>query len=88
MILEIAQIDVKSGMEADFETGVAKAVPIFQRAKGCKSFEVQQAIELPSRYPCSFAGRRWKIIRSISAAPPTTRNGASWSAIASPNRRT
>jgi quinol monooxygenase YgiN len=50
MILEIAQIDVKSGMEADFEAGVAKAVPIFQRAKGCNSFEVQQSIELPSRY--------------------------------------
>ena len=50
MVLEIAQIDVKSGMEADFEAGVAKAVPIFQRAKGCKSFEVQQSIELPSRY--------------------------------------
>ena len=50
MILEIAQIDVKSGMEADFEAGVAKAVPIFRRARGCKSFEVEQSVELPSRY--------------------------------------
>ena len=36
MILEIAQIDVKPGMEAEFESGVAKAAPIFQRAKGCR----------------------------------------------------
>jgi heme-degrading monooxygenase HmoA len=50
MILEIAQIDVKPGMEADFEAGVAKAIPIFRRAKGCKAFEVQRSIELPSRY--------------------------------------
>jgi quinol monooxygenase YgiN len=50
MVLEIAQIDVKPGMEDDFEAGVAKAVPIFRRAKGCTAFEVQRSIELPSRY--------------------------------------
>jgi heme-degrading monooxygenase HmoA len=50
MVLEIAQIDVKPGMEGDFEAGVAKAVPIFQRAKGCKGMELQRSIELPSRY--------------------------------------
>ena len=50
MVLEIAQIDVKPGMEQDFEAGVAKAIPIFRRAKGCKAFEVQRSIELPSRY--------------------------------------
>ena len=50
MILEIAQIDVKSGMEAAFEAGVAKAAPLFQRAKGCVSMELQRSIEKPSRY--------------------------------------
>lgn len=50
MVLEIAQIDVKPGMESDFEAGVAKAVAIFQRAKGCRAFELQRSIELPSRY--------------------------------------
>jgi heme-degrading monooxygenase HmoA len=50
MVLEIAQIDVKPGMESDFEAGVAKAVPIFQRAKGCRALELQRSIELPSRY--------------------------------------
>lgn len=50
MILEIAQIDVKEGMEKEFEAGVAKAVPVFKRAKGCKGLELQRSIELPNRY--------------------------------------
>jgi heme-degrading monooxygenase HmoA len=50
MILEIAQIDVKPGMEQEFEAGMRKAVPLFQRAKGCKSMQVQRSIEKPGRY--------------------------------------
>ena len=50
MILEIAQIDVKPGMEAEFEAGVAKAAPLFQRARGCRSLELQRSVEKPSRY--------------------------------------
>ncbi len=50
MILEIAQIDVKPGLESEFEAGVAKAAPIFQRAKGCKGMELQRGIEKPGRY--------------------------------------
>jgi heme-degrading monooxygenase HmoA len=37
MFLEIAQVDIKPGQEAEFEAGVAKAAPLFQRAKGCKA---------------------------------------------------
>jgi hypothetical protein len=50
MVLEIAQIDVKPGMEAEFEAGVAKAAPIFRRAKGCTAMAVQRSVEKPSRY--------------------------------------
>ena len=50
MILEIAQIDVKPGMEAEFETGVKKAAPIFKRAKGCKSMNLHRSSEMPQRY--------------------------------------
>jgi heme-degrading monooxygenase HmoA len=50
MILEIAQIDVKPGMEAQFEAGVAQAAPLFRRAKGCIGMELQRSIEKPSRY--------------------------------------
>ena len=50
MILEIAQIDVKPGMESAFEDGAKQAVPLFQRAKGCKGMELQRSIEKPGRY--------------------------------------
>jgi len=50
MILEIAQIDVKAGMENEFEAGVSKAAPIFQRARGCGAMALQRSIERPTRY--------------------------------------
>jgi heme-degrading monooxygenase HmoA len=50
MILEIAQIDVKPGMESDFEAGVTKAAPLFRRAKGCKGMVLQRSHEKPQRY--------------------------------------
>ena len=50
MILEIAQIEVKAGMEAAFEEGVTKAAPLFQRARGCKGMELQRSVEQPARY--------------------------------------
>jgi heme-degrading monooxygenase HmoA len=50
MILEIAQIDIKPGLEAEFEANVAKALPLFKRAKGCKGVELQRSAEKPSRY--------------------------------------
>ena len=40
MILEIAQIEIKAGMEAAFE----------ERARGCKGMELQRSLEQPSRY--------------------------------------
>ncbi len=50
MILEIAQIDVKPGLEADFEAGVKKAVAVFKRAKGCRGLTLQHSVEKPARY--------------------------------------
>ena len=50
MITEIAHIEIKPGMEAEFEAGVKKAVPIFQRAKGCHGMELRRSIEHPAQY--------------------------------------
>ena len=50
MVLEIAHITVKAGMEKAFEEGVAKAASVFKRAKGCKGMELQRSIEKPSLY--------------------------------------
>jgi heme-degrading monooxygenase HmoA len=43
-------IDVKPGSEKDFEAAVAKARPLFLRAKGGKGFELHKSVEKPSRY--------------------------------------
>jgi heme-degrading monooxygenase HmoA len=50
MFLEIAQIEVKEGANAQFEAGVAKAKPIFLRAKGCGGVTLQRSVEFPNRY--------------------------------------
>ena len=50
MILEIAQIDIKAGMEAAFEDGIRRAAGIFRVAEGCRSFAVRRSIEKPQRY--------------------------------------
>ena len=50
MIMEIAQIDVKPGVEAEFETGVKNAAPLFKRAKGCTGMALQKSHEKPQRY--------------------------------------
>ena len=50
MVTEIAQIDIKPGMEAEFEAGVKQAAPVFKRAKGCTGMELQRSVEKPSRY--------------------------------------
>ena len=79
MITEIAQIDVKPGTEKDFEAAVAKARPLFLRAKGGKGFELHKSIEKPQRYRLMANGRRWKTTPSISAARKISRHGAAWS---------
>ncbi|CAG2147704.1 antibiotic biosynthesis monooxygenase family protein [Cupriavidus plantarum] len=50
MIHEIAQITVKPGMEAQFEAGVVQAKPLFARARGCHSMNLQRSIEQPQQY--------------------------------------
>jgi len=50
MVTEIAQIEIKPGMEAEFEAGVAKVAPIFRRARGCEGMELHRSVEKPQRY--------------------------------------
>ena len=82
MILELARIRVKPGMETAFEEGVRRAAPVFKRAKGCTGMELRRSLEEPDRY-CLFV--QWQTLEnhtSTSAARPTSASGASSSAIA------
>ena len=54
-----------------FEAGVKSAVPLFKRAKGCKSASLQRcATRTRSATGCSCNGRRWRTTPSTSAAQP------------------
>jgi quinol monooxygenase YgiN len=50
MITEIAQFDIKPGTEDEFEAGVKKAVPIFERAAGCHGVDLRRSVEKPNVY--------------------------------------
>lgn len=75
MILEIAQIDVKPGMEMDFEAGVKKAVPVFQRAKGCRALELTRSVEKPSRYRLMI---RWETLENHTVDFRSSADFAEW----------
>lgn len=50
MIFEQAIIEIQEGREAAFENGVSEALPIFRRARGFHSMQLERSIETPSRY--------------------------------------
>ena len=79
MITEIAQIDVKPGTEKDFEAAVAKARPLFLRAKGGKGFELHKSFEKPQRYRLMAQWETLETTRWISAARKTSPHGVPWS---------
>jgi len=50
MITEIAEIEVKAGMEAKFAAGVESCKPVFLRAPGCHGVELHRSIEHPQQF--------------------------------------
>ncbi|WP_017317499.1 antibiotic biosynthesis monooxygenase family protein [Mastigocladopsis repens] len=50
MILEVAMLNVRSGMESEFEAAFAKASPIIASMKGYISHELHRCMELSNRY--------------------------------------
>lgn len=49
-VIEIVVVNVKPGTEKQFEAAVATAQPLFIKARGFRSLEVQRSVENPSRY--------------------------------------
>lgn len=50
MVLEVAILDVKSGMESDFVNAFHKASPIIAETPGYLGHEMQRCMENPSRF--------------------------------------
>ncbi|MBE7470519.1 MAG: antibiotic biosynthesis monooxygenase [Anaerolineae bacterium] len=50
MILEVAILNVREGMTADFEAAFRQASPLIASMKGYISHELQRCLEAPNRY--------------------------------------
>lgn len=50
MILEVADIRIKTGMNAEFEAAYAKAALVIASARGYVSHELQRSVDRPGRY--------------------------------------
>lgn len=50
MILEVAVLDVRPGLEDDFETAFGQAAPIIAGMHGYMSHQLQRCMEKPNRY--------------------------------------
>ncbi|MBN3751510.1 antibiotic biosynthesis monooxygenase [Paraburkholderia sp. Tr-20389] len=50
MVFELAHIVILPGKAAEFEAGVAEAVPLFLRAQGCSGVKLHRTIEHPEQY--------------------------------------
>lgn len=61
MIIEVATIRVKEGLEADFEAAVGKAVDVFRRAEGCLGLVLTRCVEDQSHYDVVI---RWKTLEA------------------------
>ena len=81
MITEIALIDVKPGSEKEFEAAVARAKPLFLRAKGGKGFELHKSIEKPSRYRLV---AKWETLENHTVDFRGSEDFAAWRALVGP----
>ncbi|MFJ6676881.1 antibiotic biosynthesis monooxygenase family protein [Actinosynnema sp. NPDC091369] len=50
MILEVAALDVRPGLEADFERAFGQAREVIARSPGFLSLDLRRSVEQPSRY--------------------------------------
>lgn len=50
MIYEMADIEIQSGTEVEFEAAARKAAPLFKSAQGYRSFALHRSIEHPLHY--------------------------------------
>ncbi len=81
MILEIAQIDVRPGSEAEFEAAVQQAVPLFRRAMGCRTMTLARSAEKPSRYRLFV---QWETLENHTVDFRQSSAFAEWRAIVGP----
>ena len=70
MILEIADIRIPPGKQAEFDAAIQRGIEtVVSQAKGFRRYQVQKGIESPERYVLMIA--QWRaIVGPYFAAPP------------------
>ncbi|MBX3572735.1 MAG: antibiotic biosynthesis monooxygenase [Mesorhizobium sp.] len=81
MIIEVATIRVKPGLEAEFEAAVGKAVEVFRRAEGCLGLVLTRCVEDPSHFDVVI---RWKTLEDHTVGFRTSPLFAEWRALVGP----
>ncbi len=81
MIIEVATIRVKPGLEAEFEAAVGKAVEVFRRAEGCLGLVLTRCVEDQSHFDVVI---RWKTLEDHTVGFRTSPLFAEWRALVGP----
>ncbi|MGW0931512.1 antibiotic biosynthesis monooxygenase family protein [Streptomyces sp. NPDC002644] len=82
MITEIAQIEIQSGQEQEFEKAVAMALPHFLAADGCEGVDLHRSVEHPSRYRLMV---RWETVEHHTVTFRGSEGFAKWRVLAGPH---
>ena len=81
MIIEVATIRVRQGLEAEFEAAVGKAVDVFRRAEGCLGLVLTRCVEDQSHYDVVI---RWKTLEDHTVGFRNSPLFAEWRALVGP----
>ena len=81
-VTEIIDLDVRPGAEADFEAAVATAAPLFQRARGCRTFDLVRTVGTADCYHLVI---EWSSLEDHTVAFRESDEYQQWRSLVSPH---
>ncbi len=82
MILEVADIQIQPGKQAEFDTAIVRGVQtVISHAKGFRDYRIHRGIESPERYLLTI---RWETLENHTIDFRESPAFAEWRAIVSP----
>lgn len=81
MILEVAELRIREGEDEAFLAAVAKAAPLFQNSKGCRSMHLRKVIETAGLYRLQV---EWETLEDHTVGFRESEAFTGWRALVSP----
>lgn len=81
MIRETAELTIDPAREGDFLAAVARAVPIFRAATGCRAMQLERVIEAPGTFRLIVL---WETLEHHTVTFRASQGFADWRALAGP----